>query len=144
MLDRHQAVSRMLVIAGIGREVVRRPRLLVASLLARVLVNLHMRNGGFALLAETVAPADRLAAAQPIDDVPRQRLRHFARAAIRQNRNPDAQRRHQGHARAPPGPTAAVPNQPITAIAVASETEAVVGFAEFGESRLRAVDARCM
>jgi hypothetical protein len=55
----------MLIVAGIVREFVRRMRIFVAGLRARVLVDLKMSNRFLALLAEALAPLDRIAASQP-------------------------------------------------------------------------------
>ena len=64
----------MLIVAGIGGEVVRRPRVLVTGLLPHVFVCLHLGEEFLALLAETLTPVDRLAATQPVDDVAGQRV----------------------------------------------------------------------
>jgi len=62
-LDRHYAISRVLVVTGEGRKVVCRSRICVTDLLPRVLVDLHLDNGSFSSLAEALAPVGRLAAA---------------------------------------------------------------------------------
>lgn len=80
-----------------------------------------------------------------IDDVPGQRSRHsFVRAAIGQDGDPDAKVRHKRHQCAPTGQTSAMKNQPVTAVALTSNTESIVRFAELGWSRLGVVDARHM
>jgi hypothetical protein len=55
----------MLVVSGIVGEFVRRIRIFVAGLLSLVLVDLKMSNRFPALLAEALAPLDRIAASQP-------------------------------------------------------------------------------
>jgi len=55
----------MLIVAGIVREFVRRMRIFVAGFLPRILVDLKMSNRFLALLAEALAPIDRIAASQP-------------------------------------------------------------------------------
>jgi hypothetical protein len=74
----------MLIVTGLVREFVRRMRILVAGLLSLslVLVDLQMSNKFLTLLAEALAPVDRIAASQPVDYVPGQCRRHFALAAI--------------------------------------------------------------
>jgi len=144
ILDRHHPVGGVLILPGVGRERVRRPRVGVAGFLPRLLVGAHLRNRVLALLAKPRAPIDRLAAAQPVDQVPGQRPRHFARAAIGQDGDADAEVGHQRHQRAPAGPAAPVQDQPVAAIARALEAEPVVRLAELGEARHRVVNARRM
>src|SRR5262245_2044715 len=133
LLDRHDAVSRMLIVASISRKVVCRARICVADLLPRLLVSLHLGKGLPPPLAEAPAPIDRLAAAQPIDDVPGQRSQDFARIAIGQDRDPDAKVRHEGHPCPPTWPTSTMKEHPVTAIALTLKAKAIVHCTELGE-----------
>jgi hypothetical protein len=90
-------------------------------------------KGLFPPLAEALAPVDRLAATQPIDDVPGQRSQHCARVAIGQDRDPDAKVRHEGHLRPPTWPTSTMKKHPVTAIALTLKAKAIVRGAELGE-----------
>ena len=109
-----------------------------------LLVGLHMGDEFVALLAGARAPVDRLAAAQPVDDVPGQRRRHFAWTAIGEDGNSNAEVRHQRHQHPPTGPAAAVKRHPVTAIAVQLEAEAIMRLAELGVARRGVVDSRRM
>src|SRR5262245_37820277 len=133
LLYRHDAVGRMFIVAGIGRKIVRRAGIWVAGLFPRLLVNLHLDKGLFPLLAEALAPIDRLAAAQAIDDVPGQRSQNCARVAIGQDRDPHAKVRHEGHPCSPTRPTSTMKKHPVTAIALTLKTKAIMRCAELGE-----------
>src|SRR5262245_19239267 len=134
----------MLIVAGIGRKVMCRTRIWVTNLLPRLLISLHLGKGLFSSPAGALAPVNRLAAAQPIDDVPGQRSEHFARVAIGQDGDPDAKVRHEGHQCPPTWPTSTMKNQPVTTIALTPKAEAIVRYAKLGEFRLGVVDARRM
>src|SRR5215831_6422061 len=134
----------MPILTRTGAQFVRWPRIHVFGLLPRVLVGAHLHKRFLAALAETLAPVDRLVAAQPVNDIPGECRRYFARATVREDRDADAKIGHQGHQRTPADPTAAVGNQPITPIALALKAETIVRFAELRESRHRVVDARRM
>ncbi|GIQ74380.1 hypothetical protein BraRD5C2_28200 [Bradyrhizobium sp. RD5-C2] len=89
--NRHHAVSRVFIIAGVGRKLVRRVCVGAAALLPHALVDLDLLKGFDTPLPETLAPFDRLAAAQPVDDLQGQRPRHLVRTAIGEDGNADAE-----------------------------------------------------
>src|SRR6202011_2317857 len=142
--DRHHAVSQMLIVTGIRRELVRRTRVFVTRLLPRILVDLHMGDELVAPLLEAGAPVDRLAAAQTVENVPSQRRRYFARAAVGKDGNADAMVRQQRHRLSPARPAAAMPDEPITVIGVGIEAKAIMRLAELRLAGRGDVDARRM
>ena len=89
-------------------------------------------------------PVDRLAAAQPVENVPGQRSQQIARAAIGEDSDPDAEVRQERHAGAPTHPASTVKKDPVPSIAVALEAETIVRRAELGEAGLSLIDARRM
>jgi len=131
----------MFIIAGVGRKFVRGMRVDAPRPGTHLFVCLQLGQNFVPPLALSFAPVDRIAAAQPVDDVPRQRRRYLALAAIGEDRDPDAKVRHERHRSAPSDPTATMTDQSVTTIAVTSEAKAVVRFPELGESRLGVVNA---
>src|SRR5947209_6742165 len=112
-------------------------RVRAAAFFPRHPVDLNLGEGFLALLSETLAPCDRLAAAQSIDDIVSQRFRHAVRASIGEDGNPEVEIRQQCHLRVPAGPASAMPNHPVASVAKGLKAEAIVPALELRVRRLR-------
>src|SRR3954468_3239801 len=118
-------------------------RVRAAAFFPRHPVDLNLGDGFLALLSETLAPCDGLAAAQSIDNEPGECFRHTVRASIGEDGNPDAEIRQQCHLRVPAGPASAMPNHPVAPVAKGLKAEAIMPALELRVRRLRRdVDAR--
>src|ERR1043166_1321389 len=121
----------------------RGPRVRAAAVFPGHPVDLDLREGFLAHLSETLAPCDRLAAAQSIDNEVCECFRHAVRASVGEDGNPQAEIRQQGHLRVPAGPASAMPDHPVAPVADGLKAEAIVPALELRVRRLRRdVDAR--
>src|SRR5262249_10579857 len=144
--DRHYAIGGILIIASVGRKFVRRARARVASLCPGVLGVPRLGQSFVSPLEASLAPIERIAAAQAIDDMPGENMRHRARTAIGETCAAQPKTGHQRHQRPPADPPAAVPNKTVAAIVSGLEAEAIVPLDEFRLVRPRrwTINARRM
>src|SRR5438477_6001685 len=131
----------MVVAAGVVGQIVTGLRIALARRPLCPLVDLLLRQGLAAKIAKPVEPWHGLVAAHTIEDAVDQDGRYRGWVAVGEHGHAQLLAGHHLHHGAPADPTAGMSEDPLAAIGVAPEAEAVVAMTEFGEFRCSDVNA---